>query len=1315
MDWRGYFEEFSDIFIDGGTAKKIDDYNYYNSRDASYVGKDNNWLTINAGSSYPLYSERDTTKIYEKPYVTDWTIVNNKLHPIKTESFIEKARYIDVKNSNKYNITQTIAEVFEVFCVYEYTCDSNGYFKKFYYDDYGNLTTGKRVVFFNRAINTENPFILNYQHNLQNISRIIDSSEVYTKMYVNPVAADTLDTGYASIADTNLNPLLEDYILNFDYLYEIGSINDYQQSEINAFKVQIHKLNKQLVSLEEEYNDLVVTLNEKESLKAQAEASLASAQEQLVDYESLRDTEVTNSPVIRNSSNSYFVTMVPHTTLEIIQGQLRLEGINPATITGYASSKYENANGIKGQPLFQPSDLISVQNAPASAALLKDKWFITYDEFGFPATIFTSKENPLFQNSEIFGNNFNLATGAIIFLGLEYCPKNKYEVICQKFYSLIEAETNRISKYEKEIGSDEENNLSGLKGQIKVNEEQREKIVQEKNLLNFRLERVLGSALREGYWQPENYEDPGEGHNNVVSYLERPNDQNTTFIFDEEYFESEEKGYYYLNDFDIAKDNKTYYSYIDLSNIYSMIGQNNNKIADFSLNLLHPEYEWEIMSNGSLQANGKYYFLLDGKYYWFQLKENTYQKGDVLVLHTKNDIFEGNTLQAPFITVKNTSDYYLMSEGPLDTIPSLDEMTGNLTNSFMGLGQYLSTRHLFNNAGFCLSFLKVNNEIKPIALLQNLDIDYSRYKSVLCSFNKNETIEDYNLTIQSNNETKYPIVYPRLFLNDRNINHDSDNFKVMVTSNLKPLLKFEDYSVLLRKGKVYVTLKVTDTNSISNILEQPYNIIYQVSRANEMLYLDAQQVAKDSSKPKYSYEVTIANLPQEIKKIELGQLVYINDYTIDAIKESGYISGISLDLDQPSKDNITIANYKTKFEDLFSSISAQNEAMKQNQTAYNIAAACFTSSGEVEPSVLQSTLDNNNFAFNFSKSNVSLDDTGGLVLTNVEPYSNGVNGQLALRGGGLFCSNSINEDGARVWNTAITPEGINASYIKTGRLDTNLIRIYSGNTLAFQWNSTGLYAFKEIVEDNNEPKLDSSSYVKLNEEGLLYSNKGSDSLELGWNGLKIYGANGHLKLTSDEGLQILNNNNIPLLTFGKYQDDYGIFFLDNEGNPTLQATQDGQLLLKGDLYLGEVFDGTSTNYAVLRGNPDQSLEGEDFYFMVGQNLGEYGYPEYNTLWIGGDGSIFAKSITCWGDYSAENAAVLSTFSESDPYTNTIQATAIIADEFLYTAEFQADEAVLGNTRVDNVTIPTGGTVTFINGAKKAIVSFDGEKINVVYE
>jgi hypothetical protein len=45
-------------------------------------------------------------------------------------------------------------------------------------------------------------------------------------MYINPIASETMDSGYVSIADTNINPLLDDFILNFDYLYEIGSIND---------------------------------------------------------------------------------------------------------------------------------------------------------------------------------------------------------------------------------------------------------------------------------------------------------------------------------------------------------------------------------------------------------------------------------------------------------------------------------------------------------------------------------------------------------------------------------------------------------------------------------------------------------------------------------------------------------------------------------------------------------------------------------------------------------------------------------------------------------------------------------------------------------------------------------------------------------------------------------------------------------------------------------------------------------------------------------------------------------------------------------
>jgi hypothetical protein len=45
---------------------------------------------------------------------------------------------------------------------------------------------------------------------------------------------------------------------------------------------------------------------------------------------------------------------------------------------------------------------------------------------------------------------------------------------------------------------------------------------------------------------------------------------------------------------------------------------------------------------------------------------------------------------------------------------------------------------------------------------------------------------------------------------------------------------------------------------------------------------------------------------------------------------------------------------------------------------------------------------------------------------------NGVYGQVALRGGGIFLSNTIDETGNRIWSTGITPTGINASLISTG-------------------------------------------------------------------------------------------------------------------------------------------------------------------------------------------------------------------------------------------------------------------------------------------
>jgi len=37
-----------------------------------------------------------------------------------------------------------------------------------------------------------------------------------------------------------------------------------------------------------------------------------------------------------------------------------------------------------------------------------------------------------------------------------------------------------------------------------------------------------------------------------------------------------------------------------------------------------------------------------------------------------------------------------------------------------------------------------------------------------------------------------------------------------------------------------------------------------------MLYQDAKEVAKENSRPKFSYEVTVSQVPQNIESFELG-------------------------------------------------------------------------------------------------------------------------------------------------------------------------------------------------------------------------------------------------------------------------------------------------------------------------------------------------------------------------------------------------------------------------------------------------------------
>ena len=131
----------------------------------------------------------DARVIYEQSYPSDW---NSDGNPINYVEAREKCRLVDLEESNLYNITQDLAEKFEVFCRYQY-----------YYDNNYNIV-GRLIVFYNNFLQeNRSTTTLMYPNSASRISREMDSTDVSTKMFVRNVEADDIYAGLISIMDCN--------------------------------------------------------------------------------------------------------------------------------------------------------------------------------------------------------------------------------------------------------------------------------------------------------------------------------------------------------------------------------------------------------------------------------------------------------------------------------------------------------------------------------------------------------------------------------------------------------------------------------------------------------------------------------------------------------------------------------------------------------------------------------------------------------------------------------------------------------------------------------------------------------------------------------------------------------------------------------------------------------------------------------------------------------------------------------------------------------------------------------------------------------
>lgn len=177
------------------------------------------WKFYEAGQS--VLSEEDLEYLYSGDENSSKDYISKNLTPIYNENY-EKIRSITGKNSNRFNLLQSLAETFECWIKFEIEHDENT--GKIIYK---NGIPQKWVRFVN-DIGLETGIGFVYGIDLKTISRTINSDNITSKVIVSQNNNEYGQDGFCTIGRATENYPKTDYILNFDYYIKQGLLSQGQ-------------------------------------------------------------------------------------------------------------------------------------------------------------------------------------------------------------------------------------------------------------------------------------------------------------------------------------------------------------------------------------------------------------------------------------------------------------------------------------------------------------------------------------------------------------------------------------------------------------------------------------------------------------------------------------------------------------------------------------------------------------------------------------------------------------------------------------------------------------------------------------------------------------------------------------------------------------------------------------------------------------------------------------------------------------------------------------------------------------------------------
>lgn len=515
--------------------------------------------------------------------------------------------------------------------------------------------------------------------------------------------------------------------------------------------------------------------------------------------------------------------------------------------------------------------------------------------------------------------------------------------------------------------------------------------------------------------------------------------------------------------------------------------------------------------------------------------ENKYSKDGICSIQTAKD----NTAKELFILDFN----YYMEVGLLDgrkVIPDL-----YYTSESNGL------KYLYALGEFNTEYSK-NSEIH-VGLsnqLINLNAQLETYEAQITAINEKilylEENEKY-YTVEG--EENYNLLY-NTYVSNRNrltserdtIKSQRDNFQTKVDTYKKNM---ED----INKNKKELNQSFFDKYS-NFITEGTWNDSNYID-ADEY-YLDGLRVAATSSRPQISYNINVFDLRglegYEHFNFNVGDKTFVTDpefFGYDSFgvpnKEEVIISEIEYNLDKPEENTITVQNYRTQFEDLFSRIAAATNTLELKDQIYS-KAENFLPNGQIEPSVLQETLLNNNLILAQSKDqSVIINDKGIEVFDTYNPSS-----VVRIVSGGIF----VSKDGGETLTAAVTANGINTQILTAGILNVEQVNLMNGTFPTFKWDAAGISSYRF----DDESAVDISQLVRMDQHGL-YMTKNGDLFKTTINNNELYywwenKDSSHTHLSWTERIRTIQDNSTVSLTWNGLiiRSDNGSVNISTEGN-----------------------------------------------------------------------------------------------------------------------------------------------------------------------